>query len=50
MYKIDLYASANGHSEIQDFLNTLKSSHDPFDQSLFQKISYQIELLANLGQ
>lgn len=49
MYEIDFYEDRNGDCELRNFLETLNQSHRKEDMVLLRKITFQLELLAQLG-
>lgn len=49
MYEIDFYEDQHSNSEIQNFLQTLNRSHRKEDLVLLKKITFQLELLAQVG-
>ena len=49
MYKIDFYEDRDGYSEIEDFLDQLRHSHQKNNVSLLNKITKELYMLQNLG-
>ncbi|KRM02068.1 type II toxin-antitoxin system RelE/ParE family toxin [Lentilactobacillus farraginis] len=49
MYEIDFYEDQHSNSELRNFLQTLNQSHRKEDLVLLKKITFQLELLAQVG-
>lgn len=48
MYKIDFYEDRDSYSEIEDFLDQLRHSHQKNNVSLLNKITKELYMLQNL--
>lgn len=49
MYEIDFYKDENGRSDVTDYLEKLDKSHQKQDKQVLTKLTYQLDLLAELG-
>lgn len=49
MYDIDFYEDKSGYSDVADFINFLDQSNQKQDLQILKKLTYQLELLSQLG-
>lgn len=49
MYQIDFYEDRSGFSDVEEFINKLDQSNQKQDRQILTKLTYQLELLSQLG-
>lgn len=49
MYQIDFYEDENGYSDIEEFIHHLDNSNQKQDHQILTKLTYQLDLLSQLG-
>lgn len=49
MYQIDFYEDSTGYSDVEEFINHFDQSKQKQDHQILTKLTYQLELLSQLG-
>lgn len=49
MYQIDFYEDKTGYSDVEEFIEHLDESNQKQDHQILTKLTYQLELLSQLG-